>query len=290
MKNLGLILSGVAVLAVGCTDYKSQVERLTEEKKAMAYQTAYKDSSLEAFMSTINEIEQNLADIEAKQNIIKRNTKDGEVKASSKERIQSSIAAINELMDENKAKIAQLNKQLKSTKFKAAQLDKMINNLNEQLAVKTSELEELNGKLMALNTQVIELTTTVDTLRSEGTAKQQIIDTQTAALHKAYYTTGSKRELEDKKVITREGGFLGLGKEEVMKDDFNAGAFTPVDITQVATIEVNGGEDSKLVTPHPSDSYKLQRDEKENVKEIVITDPDKFWSASKYLVVMVDKK
>lgn len=290
MKNLGLILSAVSILAVGCTDYKSQVERLNEEKKAMAYQASYKDSSLEAFMTTINEIEQNLADIEAKQNIIKRNTKDGEVKASSRERIQASIASINELMDENKTKIAQLNKQLKSTKFKAAQLDKMINNLNEQLAIKTSELDELNQKLVALNTQVLELTTTVDTLRNEGTAKTQVIEAQTAALHKAYYTTGSKKELEDKKVIIREGGFLGLGKEEVMADDFNAGAFTPVDITQVATIEVNGGKDSKLVTTHPSDSYKLQRDAKEDVKEIVITDPEKFWSASKYLVVMVDKK
>jgi hypothetical protein len=290
MKNYGLILSAVCVLAAGCTDYKSQVERLNEEKKAMAYQAAYKDSSLESFMTTVNEIEQNLADIEAKQNIIKRNTKEGEVKASSRERIKASIASINELMDANKEKIAQLNKQLKSTKYKAVQLDKMINNLNEQLAAKTSELDELNQKLFALNTQVQVLTTTVDTLRSEGTAKSQMIESQTAALHKAYYTTGSKKELEDKKVIVREGGFLGLGKDEVLKDDFNAGAFTPVDITQVATIEVNGGKDSKLVTPHPTDSYKLQRDAKEDVKEIVITDPEKFWSASKYLVVMVDKK
>ncbi len=290
MKNSALILSAVCVLAVGCTDYKSQVERLTEEKKVMAYQAAYKDSSLEVFISTVNEIEQNLSEIEASQNVIKRSTNDGEIKASSRERIKASITAINELMAENKSKIAQLNKQLKSTKFKAAQLDKMIVNLNEQLAVKSTELEQLNLKLVALNTQVLELNSTVDTLTTAGFEKDKTIQSQTASLHKAYYTTGSKKELESKQVITREGGFLGLGKEEVLKHDFNTAAFTPVDITQVAKIEVNGGKESRLVTPHPSDSYKIERDEKEDVKDIVITDPEKFWSASKYLVVMVDKK
>jgi archaellum component FlaC len=289
MKKYGMILSAVCILAVGCTDYKSQVERLNEEKKAMAYQSAYKDSSIDAFMATINEIEANLQEIEVKQNIIKKNTKDGELKESSKERINASIAAINQLMEENKSKIAQLNKQIKSSKYKVAQLDKMIGNLNEQLATKDSELEQLNQRLIALNTEVETLTVTVDTLRSEGAAKTSVIEAQTAELHKAYYTTGSKKELETKQVITREGGFLGLGKEEVLKSDLNSSAFTPVDITQVAKIEVDG-KDAKIVTPHPTDSYKLERDEKEEVKEIVITDPEKFWSASKYLVVMVDKK
>ena len=286
MKKLGIILS-VCLFAFGCKDYKSQVERLEEEKKAMAYQAAYKDSSIEAFMTTINEIEQNLQAIEAKQNIIKRNTKDGELKAGNKERINSSIAAINQLMDDNKAMIDKLNQQVRTSKVKIAQFDKMIGNLNEELAYKNTELEEMNQKLLALNTKVETLTVEVDTLRKEGEAKTQLIETQTASLNKAYYTLGTSKELQGKQVITKEGGFLGIGKEEVMKDDFNASAFTPVDITQTATIELDA-KDATLVTTHPSDSYKLERQE-DQVKEIVITDPEKFWSASKYLVVMVNK-
>lgn len=286
MKKLAIILSA-SLFAFGCTDYKSQVERLNEEKKAMAYQAAYKDSSIEAFMTTINEIEQNLQAIEAKQNIIKRNTKDGELKASNKERINTSIAAINQLMDDNKAMIDKLNKQVRTSKVKLAQFDKMIGNLNDELAYKNTELEEMNHRLLALNTKVETLTVEVDTLRKEGEAKTQLIETQTASLHKAYYTLGTSKELQGKQVISKEGGFLGLGKEEVMKDDFNASAFTPVDITQTATIELDA-KDATLVTTHPSDSYKMERDD-DQVKEIVITDPEKFWSASKYLVVMVDK-
>lgn len=289
MRKFGMIISAVCLLAVGCTDYKSQVERLQEEKKAMAYQAAYKDSSLESFIATVNEIEQNLQTVEANQNIINKNTKNGEIKSTSRERINASIASINELMEENKTKLAELNKRMKGSKIKVAKLEMMINNLNEQLAAKSAELDQMNLQLTALNTKVTELNVTVDTLRSEGTAKSLVIETQTAALHKAFYTQGSKKELESKQVITREGGFLGLGKEEVLKSDLNSSAFTPVDITQVAKIEVTG-KDAKIVTPHPTDSYKLERDEKEEVKEIVITDPEKFWSASKYLVVMVDKK
>ena len=46
----------------------------------------------------------------------------------------------------------------------------------------------------------------------------------------------------------------------------------------------------KIITSHPSESYTLEKDaaKKDKVKNIVITNPDKFWSASKYLVVVKD--
>ena len=62
--------------------------------------------------------------------------------------------------------------------------------------------------------------------------------------------------------------------------------FKTVDITQTNTIPINSKE-AKLVTSHPSDSYKLQV-ENDKVTNIVITDPDKFWKASKYLVILTN--
>jgi hypothetical protein len=288
MKNFALIISACFLLATGCTDYKSQVERLTEEKKALAYQAAYKDSSIESFIATVNEIEQNLHAVEVDQNIIRVNTTSGELQTSSRQRIQASISSINALMDENRAKIARLNKSFKSSKIKIAKLELMIKNLNTQLVAKDAELEQMNQKLIALNTQVEELNTNMNNLKSDGEAKSTLIKAQTSTLNQAFYTTGSKKELESKQVISREGGFLGLGKEAILKNDFNTSAFTTVDITQLAKIEVNG-KDARIVTTHPTGSYKMERNENKEVKDIVITDPEKFWSASKYLVVMVDK-
>jgi hypothetical protein len=43
----------------------------------------------------------------------------------------------------------------------------------------------------------------------------------------------------------------------------------------------------KLVTSHPSDSYTLEKNG-DQVSNIQITNPEKFWRASKYLVVVKD--
>lgn len=287
MKKIGIILSA-CVLAFGCTDYKSQVEKLTVEKQALAYESHYKDSSITSFIQSFNEIEENLREVEMKQNVITKSTEGGELKSNSKERINSSIQVINQLMDENREKITQLSRQLKNSRVKIARFDKMVASLNEQLELKNTELAQLNEQLAVLNTTVATLNTTVDTLKMDVTAKNQVISTQTAAMHKVYYTTGTSKELEGKQVISKDGGFLGLGKSKLLKQDFNPAAFTSVDMTQISTIAV-AGKDAKLVTNHPSGSYKLERNEKEEVKDIVITDPEKFWSTSKYLVVMVDK-
>ena len=43
---------------------------------------------------------------------------------------------------------------------------------------------------------------------------------------------------------------------------------------------------AEILTAHPSSSYELQRDANKQYV-LRITDPDLFWSTSKYLVVMV---
>ncbi len=287
MKKIAVIISA-CFLIFGCTDYKSQVERLTKEKQDLTAEASFKDSTIHEFIEGFNEIESNLQEIQQKQNIISRNTQNTEIKTSSKARIKESIAAINTLMDENRTKIAELNKKLKSYRGRVAEFDKMVRNLNEQIAVKDQEMAQLNDQLIALNAKVATLNSTVDTLTMQGNEKAQVIETQTAALHKAYYTTGTSKELVGKQVISKEGGFLGLGKSKELKEDFNSSAFTPVDITKFDKIEITA-KDAELVTNHPSGSYKIERTENKNVKDLLITDPEKFWSSSKYLVVVVDK-
>lgn len=288
MKKLAVIVSA-CFLVFGCTDYKSQVERLTKEKQDLTAEASFKDSTIHEFIEGFNEIESNLQAIQQKQNIIARNTQNSELKTSSKARITESIAAINTLMEENRAKVAELNKKLKTYRGRVAEFDKMVRSLNEQIAAKDQELAQLNEQLLALNTKVATLNSTVDTLTLQGNEKSQIIETQTAALHQAYYTTGTSKELVGKQVITKEGGFLGLGKSKELKEDFNASAFTTIDITKTGKIEISA-KDAELVTNHPSDSYKIERsDDNKDVKELLITDPEKFWSSSKYLVVVVDK-
>ena len=90
--------------------------------------------------------------------------------------------------------------------------------------------------------------------------------------------------MQEKHIITKDGGFIGIGKTAVLNEDFNASEFKKIDITKVTNIPVTGKKIS-LVTSHPSNSYKVEG--VETVEGITILDPAEFWKSSKYLVITV---
>jgi uncharacterized coiled-coil protein SlyX len=234
-------------------------------------------------------VERNLDSVAVKQRIITANAdKAGELKPNQKARINDQIASINSLMDENRRQLAELNHKLKSSSHKNVQLEKMIATLNNQLCEKDLELDDLNAKLNALNAQVALLQTSVDTLTAQNNVQSQTIADKTTALHTAYYIVGKSKELQDAKIIDKKGGMLGIGKTAKLNGDFDNSKFTRIDYTQTVSITVNS--DMKMITSHPSDSYTLDKDAKDKdlVKNIEITNPEKFWSTSKYLVIVKD--
>jgi uncharacterized coiled-coil protein SlyX len=178
---------------------------------------------------------------------------------------------------------------MKGSTKKNAELEKAIADLNNRLTQKESELTALNAQLASLNTQVVQLQTSVGTLTADNAAKAQDIQDKTTALHTAYYVIGKSGELKDAKVIDKKGGLLGIGKTAELSPNVDNSKFTRIDYTQTATIPVNC-DGMQIITSHPSDSYTLEKDEKKKnrVLNIIITNPDKFWSASKYLVVLKD--
>ncbi len=275
------------VLAFGCHDYKADIDKLQKEKQDLVQSTNYKDSTLMSYINEINEIETNISSIEQKQANISENSKTNELKGTQIDRINENIKAINDLMKENKDRIAVLTNKLKGSNIKIAEFQKMIASLNEQIGEKDKQLADLNTKLASLNTQVEKLNTDVGTLTTTNTEKQKMIEDQTSKLHTAYYTTGTYKELQTKQVVNKEGGFLGIGKNKKMKTNFNSSEFTTIDITKTSTIPLDS-KDAQVLTNHPTDSYTIEHKGK-TVSNLTITDPEKFWKASKYLVVVVDK-
>ena len=268
MKKI-LLAAVVVIMASGCHDYKADADKLQQEKTALNASVSYKDSTITAFLSSFNEIENNLAAIEIKRATLAKSAENGELKGTQMERINENILSINELIKENKQKIASLTASLKKSNVK----DKQVADLNTQLA-------EMNTKVEKLNTDV-------STLTADNTTKQVFIEEQTSKLNQAYYTTGTFKELQTKQVMKKTGGILGIGATKKVNSDFNKESFTAIDITKVQTIPVDA-KDAKLLTTHPSDSYTIEH--KGNmVNDILITNPEKFWAASKYLVVVTDK-
>jgi hypothetical protein len=287
MKRIILASALITLTLSACNNRQGEIDQANRERDSLSSIITERDSSLNEFLTAFNDIEQNLDSVARKQDAISMNVeKQGELKKSAKDRINDDILAINQLMNDNRAKIAELTKKLKRSGARNVQFEKMIQGLNDQLAEKDRELADLNIKLNNLNTQVAQLQTSVDTLTATTKTQGQTIAEQTAAIHTAYYLVGKSKDLQTMKVIDKTGGLLGIGKTSKLSANVDNSKFTRIDYTQVNTIPVNS-KNAKIITSHPSDSYTLDKD-KDKVNSLQITNPEKFWSASKYLVVIKD--
>lgn len=283
MRNPLLIILAALVIS-SCN--RAELAQLSHDKDSLITLVNERESSVNDFISSFNEVERNLDSVAVRQNIIAINSDNpGELKVTQKARINESIAAINSLMDQNRAKISELNRKMRNSSHKNVQLEKMIATLNDQLMKKDIELTELNIRLNALDTQVAQLEISVDTLTLLNSAQSQTIAEETIALHTAYYVIGKSGELQDAEIIDRKGGLLGIGRTSQLNSDFDNSKFIRIDYTQISNIPVNS--DMKIITTHPSNSYTLDKED-EMVKNLVITNPGLFWSASKYLVIVKD--
>jgi archaellum component FlaC len=236
-----------------------------------------KDAAIQELVSSFNEIQENLNAIKEKEKIISKVTSDGDVK-SKEDQIKEDIQSIYDLMGKNKDRIGSLSKKLKNSKLKIEGLEKMIENMQATLSLKDSEIEELKTKIEGLNVELSSLTTNYKAVENESNQKTEIINT-------AFYAIGTSKELKAKNVITKEGGIIGLGKTTKLSSDFNKEYFTKINIEKTTSINL-GAKKIKILTTHPSNSYKLIGEKP--IEKLEINNTKEFWSASKYLVIILD--
>jgi DNA repair exonuclease SbcCD ATPase subunit len=292
MKKI-LMIATAALLFTNCN--RDELERSNHQKDSLLSvlrertgDLDEREASINDFISSFNEVERNLDSVASKQHVIyvDADKSKGDLKASQKDRINANINAINNLMEENRKTISELRKKLKGSSKLNAKMKETIATLQSQLAQKDQELAALNEKLNALNAQVAQLQTSVDTLTALSNRRGKTIEENTATMHTAYYVVGRSKELREAKLIDRKGGLLGMGKTSQLSSNIDNSKFTKIDYTQTTSIPINS-DNVKIVTTHPTDSYKMETDTKKKgiVRTLVITNPEKFWSASKYLVI-----
>jgi predicted nuclease with TOPRIM domain len=169
---------------------------------------------------------------------------------------------------------------LNSANKKNAELEKFITRLTADIEAKDAEINDLKAQLEKLNVEMSTINTTLQETSQESAAKTQKLNT-------AYYAFGTAKELIKNNVLTKEGGFIGLGKSQKVKEDFNKAYFTKVDVSTLTEIPL-GAKKAKLVTTHPAGSYRIDGADGK-AEKLVITNSEDFWSASKYLVVVIEQ-
>ena len=202
---------------------------------------------------------------------------------SSKARIRENLQFIKQSMQQNKELIAKLKQQLRESSFNSDALKRTIENLTSMLEEKEEQLAQLRAELdsrdihiMELDENVAKLNTNVENLTTESKQKTEVINALDKALHTAWFVYGTKDELKKQNIIE---------KGEALRSNFNKDYFTKIDIRVDKEIKFYSKK-AEILTAHPSNAYELQRDANKQYV-LRITDPDAFWSTSKYLVVLV---
>ncbi len=277
-----LTIAALAVFMMSCGPAKKENNPVEDSLKNVASnlsgQLTEKESALQEFVTSFNEISDNLNTIKEKEKLVINSTKGGDAK-SKEQQIKDDIAAIYDLMLRNKNAIGNLQSKLKKSNSKVAGFEQMIVNLEKQIANKDIEIEDLKKQMEGLNIEITDLKTSVEGVKKESEEK-------TVKLNTAYYVFGTKKELIEKKIISREGGFLGMGKSTKVTDNFDKTYFTKVDVSSTTEIPA-AGKKVKLLSNHPSGSYKMEGSLSKTDK-ISITDANEFWSNSRYLVVLIE--
>lgn len=237
------------------------------------------DSSIQSFIRGFNEIQDNLDVIKEKEKIVSANSKDAETRKSKEDQIVSDIQTIYDVMNKNKQRLAAMKTKLKESNNKNAELEKFITRLTAEIEEKDAQINDLKGQLEKLNVEMTNLNTNYTEATQESAVKTEKLNT-------AYYAFGTSKELIKNNVLTKEGGFIGMGKTQKMKDDFNKSYFTKVDVSTTNEI-VLSAKKAKLITTHPAGSYKIEGADGKADKLVIINAED-FWSASKYLVIVVE--
>ncbi len=282
MKKLFII--GIAALAVCTACNNKQANTYSEEDAridSLQRVIDQKDLELTDMINSINDIQEGLRLIsEAENKITILKSDEGQ---NSAEQIKDYMRQITEQMNANRERIAKLRKQLKAGNAHAEQLEATINSLNEQMNAKEQEIEALKAELDAKNQQIAELdqavtdlNQNVNTLTEQSNQKTQTINAQDKALHTAYYVFGTKKELKEQNI---------LSSGEVLQGNYNQNYFTQIDTRSTKEIKLYS-KSAELLTNHPAGSYTLTQDSNKQYV-LKITNADRFWSASKYLVILV---
>lgn len=253
---------------------------IQNELKNSEEMLADKDAAMTEFVKSFNEIQANLNEIKAKEKIISMSTGDKEFKKSNKDQIINDIQVIYDLLDNNKKKVVSLSKKLKNSNLRIEEIELAVTNLTNQLADKETEITGLRSNLEKLNVDFANL-------KVRYAEEQQESSMKTEKLNTAYYVIGSKKDLAKKGVITKTGGFIGIGKVMELNAMADGNYFTKIDLTQTTEIPIHGDK-VKLVSSHPADSYILVEGTG-SIDKIVIQNPEKFWSISKYLIIASEK-
>ena len=181
-----------------------------------------------------------------------------------KKQLRDDIVLIQQSITKQKQRLSDLEKRLKQSTNYNSKMEKTIAGLKQQLEEQQKSINK---------------TVTKEKEAAQEESKQ--LTNEVNNLNTCYYVIGSKKELKNHKII--ETGFLR--KTKILEGDFEMSYFTKADRRTLNDIPLHSKK-AELMTNHPKDSYEIV--DRDGTKTLHITNANRFWEKTNFLVVKVD--
>ena len=289
MKKTVTVLALAIVVAAlaSCNNHQAELDAAIKTNDSLSTIIQNKDSELDSLFSTLNQIEENLAAVNSRYNAVQELRRANiEGQPSVKNQISAQIKDIENLMAANKQKIASLQAKLNNDSKESTRLQELVSRQEERIAQQESQIAQLLTELENNKVLINKLNQDVTELTASNAQKDQYIKQQTTEANRAYYVVGTYDDLNEAGIVSKAGGFIGIGRRQGTNSEMPLDRFTQIDRTKVTTIPINLRK-AIVVSKHPENSYELVMDENDNkqVSYLRILNPAKFWEQTRFLVV-----
>jgi len=285
MKKNWFLFLVMGLIVVSCTNVKESKEykELQAQRDSLLMRSTGAESEAAEMMAVISEVEANFAKIrEAEKYIATQSAQGGEMTQDTKQRVEDNFQMINEILQRNKEQLEQLNRRQSAGSREIVSLKNTISRLNAEMLESSNRLTQLQEELAQKDEQIALLAEDVTALAQEAEQQSVTIREQEKTLHTAYYVFGTAGELKEQKILS--GGFLQ--QTRVLQDTFNKEYFLKIDIREVTQIPLYAPK-GKLWSTHPEGTYEFVKGDDGNLT-FVITDTQRFWSLTKFLIIEVN--
>ena len=258
---------------------QSELNSKDKELNSLEFDKLNNDSIVNQYALYIQRIKNNINEINNQESIINNAKSKKEFYKADTTNIINAIKIMSEKLIENESMISELNNAVKLEKNKNSQFATRVTELSTEVAKSNREIYFLREELYSLNSSF-------EAIFNKYNEQNKKISFLNNKLNEIAYVIGTKSELLDNGVLTKSGGLIGLGKSRKLNSDFNTNYFTFSTKQDLKSI-VLGFKSVKLMTPHPSESYKISKNTNELIDSLLIFNVENFWKNSKFLVLEV---
>ncbi len=277
----------LAMVFAACNTHQEELDAAIKKNDSLSLIIQNKDSELDSLFTTLSQIEENLAAVNSRYSAVqelRRANMEGQPNVKSQ--INAQIKEIESLMAANRQKIASLQAKINADSKEGTRLQELVSRQEERIAQQESQIAQLLTELENNKVIIKKLNQDVTDLTADNVKKDEYIKLQTAEANRAYYVVGTYSDLNEAGIVSKAGGFIGIGRRQGTNSEMPLDRFTQIDRTKVTTIPINMRK-ALVVSKHPENSYELVMDENDDrvVSYLRILNPAKFWEQTRFLVI-----